>query len=107
MKYLSEFLEFLDTKKASSFIFSSKMTMSTDLWNLILDIKSRYDAIGTDRQFIFLALASLFCSFIYGYLYDGWIDDELLDSPHIVAQVMFSFVFACFFVFVFVLPQSR
>ena len=83
-------MDLLTEKKASvivpSFSFS-KMSFSSDLWNLILDIKGRYDSIGSDRQFIFLALASLFCSFIYGYLYDGWIDDELLDSPHIVAQV--------------------
>jgi len=62
------------------------MAVGTDLWELILDIKQRFDALNTPSQFVLLSLASLFSSFIYGYLLDGWINDEVRDNFTVIAQ---------------------
>lgn len=62
------------------------MAIGTDLWELILDLKQRFDSLGTPSQFVALSFASLFCSFIYGYLLDGWINEEVQDNYTVIAQ---------------------
>eukprot|EP00484_Ammonia_sp_Unknown_P018320 CAMPEP_0197036046 /NCGR_PEP_ID=MMETSP1384-20130603/13664_1 /TAXON_ID=29189 /ORGANISM="Ammonia sp." /LENGTH=450 /DNA_ID=CAMNT_0042466173 /DNA_START=20 /DNA_END=1372 /DNA_ORIENTATION=+ len=62
------------------------MAVGTDLWELILDLKHRFDALGTPSQFVALSFASLFCSFIYGYLLDGWINEDVVDNYTVIAQ---------------------
>eukprot|EP01083_Nonionella_stella_P005014 14615_1 len=62
------------------------MAVGTDVWELILDLKARFDSLGTPSQFIWLSMGSLFCSFIYGYLLDGWINDEVADNDKVIAQ---------------------
>lgn len=64
------------------------MAFTTDLWGLVLDLKKRFDSLDTHRQFITLAIGSLICSFLYGYLLDGWVREDLRESPVTVAQVM-------------------
>ena len=62
------------------------MALGSDLWELILDLKSRFDSLGTPAQFVTLSFASLFCSFIYGYLLDGWINEEVIENYTVIAQ---------------------
>lgn len=62
------------------------MALGTDLWELILDLKSRFDSLSTPSQFVLLSILSLFSSFIYGYLLDGWINDEVRDNFTVIAQ---------------------